>query len=287
MIRSMPMIRTALLLALLSAHGIASAAPWTYRGSLNDGGKPANGKYDLRLTLLDESGKRALGQPVTLVGVAVRNGSFATDVDFGMDLSYAPAMRLRTEVAQGGGGFMALGEPTRFDPKLAASGVCWDTQGNTGTNPATDFVGTIDSKPLVIRAFNVEVGRFGVSSGFASIGLGLNASASGQRATVGGGDFNTASGTDSTSSGGFSNTASGSGSFVGGGSFNTASAQQATVAGGGSNTASGTQDSTVGGGAFNDASGIRSTIAGGKNNTAAGDSATVGGGFDNDVRADF
>ena len=64
-----------LILALLGASQAAHAAPWTYRGSLNDGGKPANGSYDLRLTLTDAAVVRAIGQPLTLYGVAVMRPS--------------------------------------------------------------------------------------------------------------------------------------------------------------------------------------------------------------------
>lgn len=65
-----------LILALLGASQTAQAAPWTYRGSLNDGGKPANGSYDLRLTLTDAAGVRAIGEPLTLYGVAVERRQF-------------------------------------------------------------------------------------------------------------------------------------------------------------------------------------------------------------------
>ena len=60
-------------------------------------------------------------------------------------------MALKTEVQQGGSGFVSLGEPTRFDPKATLAGVCWDTSGNAGTT-AVDFIGTSDNQPLSIRA---------------------------------------------------------------------------------------------------------------------------------------
>ena len=40
-------------LGLLLAASATQAAPWTYRGTLNDGGAPANGRYGIRLSLLD------------------------------------------------------------------------------------------------------------------------------------------------------------------------------------------------------------------------------------------
>ena len=143
------MTKTLLTLALLAAATTASAEPWKYSGNLNDSGAPANGRYDLRRTLLDSAKAMSIGTPITLYGVDVNAGAFTVPVDFGVDLANAPAMQLKTEVAKGGSGFVALGEPTRFDPKAALAGVCWDTEGNAGTNPTTNFIGTTDNQPLV------------------------------------------------------------------------------------------------------------------------------------------
>lgn len=35
----------------------------------------------------------------------------------------------------------------------------WKLGGNVGTNPATDFIGTTDAQPLIVRTNNVEAGR--------------------------------------------------------------------------------------------------------------------------------
>jgi hypothetical protein len=35
----------------------------------------------------------------------------------------------------------------------------WDLTGNSGTNPATDFLGTTDNQPLVIRTNGAEALR--------------------------------------------------------------------------------------------------------------------------------
>ena len=143
-----------LTLALLLAAANVSAEPWTYSRTLSDGDKPANGRYDLRVTLLDASRSNPIGSPITFYSVDVRDGAFTVDVDFGSDLSNAPPMRLKTEVSKNNAPFVALGEPTRFDPKVALAGVCWDTQGNAETNPATNFIGTSDTQPLVLRVNN-------------------------------------------------------------------------------------------------------------------------------------
>lgn len=104
---------------------------------------------DLRVTLLDETGNASGTQPLTLFDVAVTDGQFAVDVDFSTDRASAPTIRLKTEVQQRGVGFVALGAPSLFDAKAALDSVCWDTQGNALTHPATNFLGTNDAQPLV------------------------------------------------------------------------------------------------------------------------------------------
>jgi|GEM_PF-5491502 len=39
----------------------------------------------------------------------------------------------------------------------------WDLQGNTGTNPTTDFVGTTDNTPLMFRVNNTQCGKISAS----------------------------------------------------------------------------------------------------------------------------
>jgi len=130
----------------------------------------------LRLSLLDDTSSMPISSPITLHAVEVSHGQFAVDVDFGIDLSNAPALRLKTEVAQGDAQFVALGEPSRFDAKAALVGVCWDTEGNAGTNPATNFIGTTDNQPLVLRTRNVQSLRIepsDITSGAVPINAGL------------------------------------------------------------------------------------------------------------------
>jgi len=201
-------------------------------------------------------------------------------------------------------------------------GSAWLLTGNAGTNPATNFLGTTDAQPLVIRVNNQETFRFNppganapawsiqrgggdprglhavdlqsarsaptqVASGnYSVIGGGQNNTASGIYATVSGGLTNTASGIYATVSGGLTNTASGSDAAVGGGWGNTASGGGATVGGGWSNTASSTA-TTVGGGERNTASGNSATVSGGFMNTASGQDAAVGGGWGNTASGGF
>jgi hypothetical protein len=201
---------------------------------------------------------------------------------------------------------------TAWIPLLSSSsgsGLFWSLTGNSITG--TEFLGTTNAQPLVIRVNNTQTFQFNtdlslqrdaggntrgqgavdlqsarsaatqVASGdYSVIGGGQNNTASGGLATVGGGVGNTASDWYATVGGGASNTASEFAATVGGGYRNTASDSGATVGGGVGNTAS-SDGATVGGGEQNDASGGLATVGGGLFNTASGDYATVGGGSQN------
>ncbi len=81
------MLRIAVSLALFAVSAFASAAPWIYRGSLSDAGVAANGRNDFRLTVIDGEGALSGVEPITLFDVAVQDGSFAVEVDFGINLA--------------------------------------------------------------------------------------------------------------------------------------------------------------------------------------------------------
>lgn len=306
------MKRTTLFIALIAAASFVDASSWTYRGTLNDAGRPANGRYDLRLTLINEAGTQTVTQPITLFNIAVKDGNFTTDVDFGLNLDHAPPMKLRTEVAQSGSAFASIGEPTRFDPKAALAGICWDTTGNVVA--AGEFLGSTNNVPVEIKANNRRAARF--ESGFGSANesiviLGSSANiAVGRGATIGGGGgsamtcgagssscanvtdetFATISGGAGNSivgpwsviGGGNSNSTSGSYTAIGGGGLNNISngGLYGTIAGGNSNTVSG-QYGAVTGGVGNSAAGNWSIAAGGQNNGATGGHGVVAGGSNN------
>jgi hypothetical protein len=50
------------------------------------------------------------------------------------------------------------------------SGSTWGLQGNSGTSPGTDFVGTTDAQDLVFKTNSVESGRINIASGNTSFG---------------------------------------------------------------------------------------------------------------------
>lgn len=162
--------------AMCAIANVAHASEWTYRGVLQDGGAPAEGRYDLRLTLLDARDVAPVIGPIIIYGVVVKNGQFVTEVDFGAEVSQAGPLQLRTEVASADGTFVAIGEPTQFDPK-GTPAMCWETHGNLGTDGANDFIGTVDDQPFNIVVNDRKVGRIdGSASGYnVSLGSPFNA----------------------------------------------------------------------------------------------------------------
>lgn len=199
-------------------------------------------------------------------------------------------------------------------PAEAASG--WSLNGNAGTDPSIDFLGTLDQQPLVLRAANAQSFRiepsaeqFGGLPITANVISGSHANfvEPGVRgATIGGGGLPDGDSdpfyfgeaphrvTDhyGTIGGGFANQAGdGTGSptergfaTVSGGRRNIASGENSTVSGGFQNIAQ-SLNSTVGGGENNQATGSSSTVAGGGFNVASGLGSTIGGGAANQATA--
>lgn len=73
-----------LLWLFVGAHAALAQTAFTYQGRLTDAGNPANGSYDLQLRLFDAlSGGTQQGASVALENVAVANGIFTVQLDFG------------------------------------------------------------------------------------------------------------------------------------------------------------------------------------------------------------
>jgi hypothetical protein len=313
---SQPLSRPlALALALALASPTALAARFVYEGRLDDAGQPANGRYDLKLTAFGHAAQGAtLAAPLTFEGVEVRDGRFRLDVD----LPLVQADQVWLEVAVRGAGEPVFAEIPGRAKAIAAPliGACWSTTGDSGSDPATNFIGTTDAQPFVVRTRNVQSLRiepsaesFGGDPITANVIAGSsanNVTAGVRGATIaGGGSANTDPDfglawrnrvTDSygTVGGGAYNDAGDSQgtlidspfATVGGGMFNRARAGWSTIAGGRLNTTTG-EAGTIGGGAANSASGPSSTIAGGRSNTARGEDSTIGGGFAHHALGDW
>lgn len=62
----------------------AQGTAFTYQGLLNDGGRPANGSYDLQFTLYNAATNgNSVGTPVTFGATTITNGLFTVPLDFG------------------------------------------------------------------------------------------------------------------------------------------------------------------------------------------------------------
>jgi hypothetical protein len=298
----------ALSAALVSAP--VQAARLVYSGVLEVDGQPANGRHDLKLTAYPSAdGAVPKAAPIEFYGVEVKDGRFEVALDLPgeakeawVDLAVRPT---------GAGAYIPLLGRSKAVLAPEAIGQCWSTTGDAGSNPATNFIGTTDAQPFVVRTQNARSLRIEPSAElFGGLpittntiaGSRANSVTAGVRgATIAGGGVledrdptfgfanpNRVTDHYGTVSGGFGNragdaagtTADRSFATVGGGRDNTASGGNSTVGGGTYNAAIGV-GSTVGGGDENTASGGGSTVGGGTLNTASGVASTVGGGIDN------
>lgn len=297
-------------LSLLSTVPL-HAASFVYEGQLDDRGAPANGRYDIQLAVYRDAELGAtLAAPMVFNAVEVREGRFRLDFDAKVDDGEPAWVELAVRDA-GAGGFSTIPGRTKTTQAPAAIGACWSSVGDSDSNPATNFLGTTDAQPFVIRTRNAQSLRiepstalFGGNPITANViaGSSANTVTSGVRgATISGGGVpsgesdpyfigeapNRVTDAYGTIGGGYANqagdnagtTLDNSFATVGGGNLNVAIGGNSSIGGGESNTASGT-DSTVAGGLLNEASGDHSTVSGGVLNTASANS-NVAGGFRN------
>ena len=144
-------------LGLLAAAN-AQAATFTYHGSLQDGGKPAEGNYDLELTLYSAAaGGRAIGGPLTMHAVPVQGGNFSTEADFGplMKVQGDAWLAVKVRPADSNEEFAPLlvRAPVAAASTTSACPGAWTLYGNGGTVPGTganqNYIGTADAQNLV------------------------------------------------------------------------------------------------------------------------------------------
>lgn len=133
-----------------AAAPTAQAESFNYHGSLSSAGKPADGSYDLRLTLYSaETGGRVLAGPIDLHGVDVRDGNFSTAVDFGPAATSMGGW-LGVDVRTAGGAWESLDGRSTVAPTGSACPGSWTLDGNAA-NPAGSYVGTADLQDLVFK----------------------------------------------------------------------------------------------------------------------------------------
>lgn len=103
---------SAILLAL-SSPSFAMSTAFTYQGTLEEFGLPANGRYDFQFELLDQ-------QAIVLEDVAVSNGVFTVELDFGSAINvsdYQLAIGVRPGNATGAFNLLAPNTPIRPVPQ--------------------------------------------------------------------------------------------------------------------------------------------------------------------------
>lgn len=306
--------RALLCLALTAALASAPlhAARLVYSGVLDVDGQPANGRHDLKLTAYASAdGAVPKVAPIEFHAVEVRNGRFEVALDLPgsakeawVDLAVRPA---------GASVYIPLLGRSKAAIAPDVIGQCWSSTGDSGSNPATNFLGTTDAQPLVLRTQNVQSLRIEPSPLLVAgapvtanviAGSSINAADAGVRGgTISGGgalpdadpDYvgenrNRVSDHYGTVGGGYNNVAGNLLSpltdapfaTVGGGRSNVAGGIDSTI-GGGSGNFTLQQWSAIGGGSQNSALGQYATVAGGERNAARGVGATITGGGANEA----
>jgi hypothetical protein len=255
------------------------------------------------------TGTGLTGGPITTSGtISIAPGGIGST-----EINAAQVQRRITGTCTGGNFVQQVNQDGTVACTPAPSANAWSLSGNAATNPATQFLGTTDAQPLVIRTRNVRSVAIEASTALDVSGNPLTANvvmgsfanliAPGVRgAAIGGGgipsgtsdpdfgagDRNIVHDHYGSIGGGWDNLAGNSVTgitaepfaTVGGGRGNAALAANASVAGGFGNIASGV-GTAIGGGEGNLAIGLTSAVGGGIDNTSSGGSSTVPGGTGN------
>jgi hypothetical protein len=122
-------LATAIVLAVAIVPALHAAEPLHYRGTLQDGGKPANGVFELQLQVFDaQSGGKALSETTTLSQVTVRDGRFDAMLDLPASIESRDVAFLQAAIkAPGDAQFHPLGGRQQIK---GAIGACWTVGGN-------------------------------------------------------------------------------------------------------------------------------------------------------------
>ncbi|HKW29721.1 MAG TPA: hypothetical protein VJT54_10325, partial [Verrucomicrobiae bacterium] len=129
----------------LPSSALAQGTAFTYQGQLSNGGQPANGTYDFKLSLYDApTAGNVLAGPITNSAVAVSNGLFSMTVDLGPGVFTGQSNWLHLAVCTNAtGSFVALSPRQQLTPTpnaIFAENV--NATGISGTIPAGNVGGT-------------------------------------------------------------------------------------------------------------------------------------------------
>jgi|GEM_PF-2441706 len=134
--------------AACNLSALAQGTAFTYQGRLNDGANPANGVYDLKLTLFDAvTNGGIVAGPVTNSSVSVSNGLFTSTVDFGAAFDGNPYW-LRLQVRTNGANNFTLLSPRQSLTPTPYAEFATTASNLSGTLPAAQLSGTVPSADL-------------------------------------------------------------------------------------------------------------------------------------------
>ncbi|MBK8069108.1 MAG: hypothetical protein IPK27_16220 [Rhodanobacteraceae bacterium] len=157
-------LAAAIALALpMSAFALSNT--FSYQGSLNDGGTPASGSYDLQFQLQTSAGVN-VGAPLVREDVAVAAGLFSVELDFGAAITSSD-FRLQIGVRPGAsaGAFTTLSPTTNLRPTpqaqiagIASEAVTVSPNAITSASIADASVNGVDIQDGTISGTDVQDG---------------------------------------------------------------------------------------------------------------------------------
>ena len=214
------MQRTLLFAALAATFALAaapaSARTFNYHGTLHADGKPAEGRYDLVLTLYSaRTGGSIIAGPMTVHGVPVHEGRFNTDVDIDNDAPVTHAAYLDVQVKESAGSapLTSLAGRTPVSVDDTACPGAWSLDGNAG-NPAGSILGTVDDNDVDMYANGAHLMNLSAGAGGVTISPAATFYASGGYSTALSYSNGTAPDAAYSLAAGFNGGASFAGSFV-------------------------------------------------------------------------
>jgi hypothetical protein len=158
-------LAAAILLALpMPAFALSNV--FSYQGSLNDGGTPASGSYDLQFQLQSSAGVD-VGAPLVREDVAVAAGLFSVELDFGAAITSAD-FRLQIGVRPGAstGAFTTLSPTTNLRPApqaqiagLATEAVTVSPNAITGASVADGSLSGVDIVDGTVSGIDIQDGE--------------------------------------------------------------------------------------------------------------------------------
>jgi hypothetical protein len=142
-------------LTLITNMALGQGTAFTYQGRLENGGVLGNGLYDFRAALYDaaSAGSVVATSPIQ-TGVAVRNGLFVLNLDFGSAPFNGAERWLSLDVRTNGGVYMTLASRQRIAPTPYAIYAAKAADLQSGASPT--FTGNVTFNPASGPPFNVN-----------------------------------------------------------------------------------------------------------------------------------